>query len=67
MPFQDAMFLPSSHFLKFVVEVKASEPPHVTRLCLLENRGMFPVKYFAPTKPLFVPVPFHEDHNTVSN
>ena len=44
--------------------MKASGPPHGLKLLLGVRKGMFPVKYFAPTKPLFVSFEFHGDHKT---
>ena len=48
MGFQDVAFPPSKasfppHFIKIVVEVKASGQPHVIKLCLGLNKGMLPV------------------------
>ena len=51
---------------KIMVEVKAFRPPHVLKLWLLISKGMLPVKYFTPTKPLFVSVKFHGDHETAT-
>ena len=71
MGLQDEAFLPPSaifspHFLKIVVEVKASGPPHVIKLWLGVSMEMLPVSTFAPTKPLFVSVKFHRDHKTAT-
>ena len=57
--FHDVAFLPPElvlppHFLIVVVAVMASGLPHALRLWLGVSKGMFPVKYFAPTKPLCV-------------
>ena len=54
-------------FLKIVVEVKSSGPPHVLKLVAGKNKGMLPVNTFAPTKLLFVAVKFHGDYKTVIN
>ena len=62
VPALPSLFHP--HFLNIVVEVKTSEPPHVLKLWLVVSKGMLPVKYFAPTKPLFVSVESHGDHKT---
>ena len=35
------------------------------KLWLGAYKGILPVKYFCPTKPLFVSVKFHGDHMTV--
>ena len=56
--FSGCSFLPPElvfppHFLKIVVELKASGPPHVLELWLGVSKGMLPVKYFCSTKPLF--------------
>ena len=58
MGFHDVAFLQSrasfpTHFLKIVVEVKASGPPHVLKLWLGVNMGMLSVGYICSTKPLF--------------
>ena len=42
-----------------MVDVNALRPPHVLKLCLWVIKGMLPVKYFHPTKPLFMSVEFH--------
>ena len=57
MSFQDVAFLPSRasfspHFLKIVVEVKVSGPPHVLTLCLGVSKGIPPARYSCFTKPL---------------
>ena len=54
------------HFLKIVVGVKALGPPHVLRLWLGVSKGMFPIKFFTPTNPLFASVEFFYDHETVT-
>ena len=59
MGFQDVTFLPSRanfspHFLKIVVEVKASGPPHVLALWLGVSKGMLPVRYFRSNKSSFL-------------
>ena len=36
------------HFIKIVVKVKASGPPHALKLRLEVSKGMLPVKYFCP-------------------
>ena len=41
----------TSHFLKIVVEVKASGPPHVLDLWLGASKGMLPVKVKASGPP----------------
>ena len=69
MSFQDVAFMPSranflQHFIKIVVEVKASGPPHVIKLWLGETKGMLPVKCYCSAKPLFVTFEFHVDHKT---
>ena len=51
-------FLPSRaivmlHFLRNVVEVKASRPPHVFKPWLVVGKGMLPVKYFRSNKSSF--------------
>ena len=53
--FQYAAFLPSGasfppHFLKIVVEVKASGPPHDIKQWLGVSKGMLPVEYFRSNK-----------------
>ena len=48
--FPSLFFAP--HFVKIVVEVKASGPPHVLRLWFGLCKGMLDV--FAPTNPLFM-------------
>ena len=55
MGFQDVAFLPSiaifsTTFLKIVVEVKASEPPHVLKLRLVLSNRILPVYYFCSNK-----------------
>ena len=54
------------HFLKIVIEVKASESPHVLKLWLGVSKGMLNVKYFRSTKPLYVSVEFHGYIKTVT-
>ena len=49
MGFQDVEFLPfrasfPPHFIKIVVEVKASGPSHVLKLWLGVSKGMLPVE-----------------------
>ena len=61
MGFQDAAFLPpelgfSPHYLKIVVEVKASGPPHVLRMWLAVSKGMLPVEYIHSSKASFLSV-----------
>ena len=56
----ELVFMP--HFLHVVVEVEALGPPHVLILWLGVRKGMVPVKYFSPAKPLFVSAKFHGDH-----
>ena len=41
------------HFLKIVVEVKASGPPHVLKLWLVISKGMLPITYFHSNKASF--------------
>ena len=41
------------HFLKIVVEVKSSGPPHILKLWLVKSKGMHPVIYFCYYKPHF--------------
>ena len=58
MSFRDVAFLPSRasftpYFLKIVVEVKTSGPPHVLDLWLWACNGMLPVKYFRSSKSSF--------------
>ena len=58
MGFQDVAFLSSratflSHFMKLVVEVKASGPLHVIKLWSGVSKGMLPVKYFFSNKTSF--------------
>ena len=52
------MFTP--HFLKFVAELKSLGLPHVLKLRLGVSKGMFPLKYFAPTNTLRVRLIFLE-------
>ena len=56
--FRDVAFLPpelllTPHFLKIVVEVKASGPPHVLELWLGVGKDRLPPKYFCSTRPLY--------------
>ena len=72
MTIQDAVFLPSQasfppHFLKTVVDVKASGQPHIIKLWLGISKVILPVKYFCSTKPLFVTIEFNGDHKTAYN
>ena len=46
-----ASFAP--HYLKIMLEVKASEPPHVLKLWLGVSKGMLPVKYIRFKKASF--------------
>ena len=72
MGFQDVAFLPppcasfSTTLKKIVVEAKSSGPPHVLRLWMGVGKDMLPVKYVAPTKPLFVSVEFHGERKTAT-
>ena len=65
MSFWDVAFLPSRAsfsiiFLKIVVEVKVSGPPHVLELWLGVRKGMLPVvKYYRSSKTLFVSIKFN--------
>ena len=52
--------------IKIVAEVKALGLPHVLKLWLGASNAMLPVKYFTPTKPVFMSVEFHGDHKTVT-
>ena len=59
MGFQDVAFLPPltsfpPHFVKIVVEVKASGPPHVLRLWLGVSKGMLAVEYFRSNEASFL-------------
>ena len=49
----------SAYFIKMVVEVKASGPPHVTKLWLGASNGMLLWNTFTPTKP--------QDHHMSQN
>ena len=58
MDFQGVSLLSSRvsfppHFLKIVVEVKDSRPPHGLRLCLGVSKDILPVKYFRSNKAYF--------------
>ena len=58
MGFQNVAFLSSwasfpPHFLRIVVEVKASGPPHVLTLWLGVRKGMLLVAYFHSNKASF--------------
>ena len=53
-------------FIKIVVEVKTSGPPHVLRLWLGVSKVMLPVQYFCSNKASFVSVEFHGDRDTVT-
>ena len=55
---QDVAFLPSQasfppHFLRTVVEVKASRQPHVLKSWLGVSKGVLRVKYFCSNKASF--------------
>ena len=52
------------HFIKIVVEVKASGPRHILKLWLGASKGMLHVKYFCSMKPFFASVEFNRDHKT---
>ena len=61
MVFQDVVFLPcratfTPYFLKIMVEVKASGPPHVLGLWLGVSKRMLPVGYFCSNKSSFCAV-----------
>ena len=64
MSFQDVVFLPSlppelvltPHFLKIVIEVKASEPPHVLKLWLGVSKRMLYIELKKKENPPFVSV-----------
>ena len=60
------------HFIRVVVEVEASEPPHVLKLwwgkqghalcktlLIGVSKGMLPVRYFCSNKASYVSVEFH--------
>ena len=63
--FQEVAFLHSRtsfppHFSQIVVEMIASGPPHVLKLCLAVSKGMLPVKYLRSNKAFFVSENFME-------
>ena len=48
----------TSHFLKFVVEVKASIPPHFLKLLIALNKGILSMQTFAQIILILVAVKF---------
>ena len=55
------------HFLKIMLEVKASGRPNCLKLWLVVGKCMLPVEYFCTTKPPFVFIKFNGDHMTTYN
>ena len=61
MGLQDVAFCPTvlvfpPHFIKIMVEVKASGPPHLLKLWLGISKGMLSANSFTPTNHLFTSI-----------